>query len=79
MAYFTVPGESVRHEIFGSGGGIKEANRLGVAFLGSLPLDPAVGIASDSGTPVVISRPENVVSRLIASAARSIAEGLKLV
>jgi len=79
MAYFTVPGESVRHEIFGSGGGIQEANRLGVPFLGSLPLDPAVRIASDSGTPVVISQPENAVSLLIASAARSIAAELKLV
>ena len=79
MAYFIVPGESVRHEIFGSGGGIQEANRLGVPFLGSLPLDPAVRIASDSGTPVVISQPENAVSQLIASAARSIAAELKLV
>jgi len=79
MAYFTVPGESVRHESFGSGGGIQEANRLGVPFLGSLPLDPAVRIASDSGTPVVISQPENAVSLLIASAARSIAAELKLV
>ena len=77
MAYFVAPGDTVRHDIFGSGGGAKEATRLGVPFLGSLPRDPAVRIASDAGTPVVISQPENAVSLLIAEAAKSIAGVLK--
>jgi len=72
MAYFTAPGDTVRHEIFGSGGGEKEARRLGVPFLGSLPLDPAVRIASDGGTPIVVSAPENGVSLLIDQAARQV-------
>jgi len=76
MAYFTAPGDSVKHAIFGSGGGEREAIRLGVPFLCSLPLDPAVGIASDAGTPIAISAPENTVSVLIAQAAASVALGL---
>jgi len=69
MAYFVAPGETTRHEIFGSGGGEKEANRLGVPFFGSLPLDSSVRIASDAGTPLVISSPKNPFSLLISEAA----------
>lgn len=57
MAYFIAPQDGSRHEIFGSGGGKKEAAALEVPFLGSLPLDPAIRIASDSGTPFVIHDP----------------------
>ena len=77
MAFFVAPGDEVRHEIFGSGGGEKEAARLGVPFLGSLPLDPLVRIASDAGTPIVISQPENSVSLLIAEAAMVVVRDLK--
>jgi len=72
MAYFVVPGDTARHEIFGSGGGIGEATRLGVPFLGSLPLDPELRIASDRGVPLVLSHPELPVSCLIKKAAESL-------
>jgi ATP-binding protein involved in chromosome partitioning len=77
MAYFIAPGDGSRHEIFGSGGGEREASRLGVPFLGAVPLDPAVRIASDEGTPIVISAPENPVSQILEKAASVIATGLK--
>jgi ATP-binding protein involved in chromosome partitioning len=77
MSYFVVPGETLRHEIFGSGGGEKEATRLGVPFLGSLPLDPLVRMASDEGTPIVVRSPDNSVSGLIIKAAAQIAGILK--
>jgi ATP-binding protein involved in chromosome partitioning len=73
MAYFIAPGDGSRHEIFGSGGGEREASRLGVPFLGAVPLDPAVRIASDEGTPIVISAPENPVSQILQKAASLIA------
>ena len=57
MAYFIAPTDGSRHEIFGSGGGKTEADHLEVPFLGSLPLDPAIRIASDAGTPFVINNP----------------------
>lgn len=71
MAYFVAPGETTRHEIFGSGGGEKEASRIGVPFLGSLPLDPSIRIASDQGTPFVVSHPESPASLLLSQAAAS--------
>ncbi len=58
MSGFTAP-DGTRHDIFGSGGGEREAQRLGVPFLGRLPIDPAFRMASDSGTPLVVSDPES--------------------
>jgi len=68
MACFIAPDGS-RHEIFGSGGGEREAERLKVPFLGSLPLDPAVRIAADAGFPIVLSDPANSTSLKIAEIA----------
>ena len=68
MACFIAPDGS-RHEIFGSGGGEREAERLKVPFLGSLPLDPAVRIAADTGFPIVLSDPANTTSLKIAEIA----------
>jgi ATP-binding protein involved in chromosome partitioning len=64
MSGFTAP-DGTLHEIFGSGGGRKEAERLGVSFLGQLPLDPAIRIASDSGVPFLTVEPESPASRML--------------
>lgn len=69
MSGFVAPDGS-RHEIFGSGGGEREAARLGVPFLGALPLDPALRIAADAGTPLVLAKqdsPAVVVIREVAA------------
>lgn len=76
MAGFIDP-EGRLHEIFGSGGGEKEASRLGVPFLGSLPLDPALRIAADSGKPLVLSDSENPCAKLIGGAAGTLAAVLR--
>jgi ATP-binding protein involved in chromosome partitioning len=73
MAYFLSPSDGVRHEIFGSGGGEAEARRLGVPFLGSLPLDPTIRIASDAGTPFVLTAPDAPASILLKGVAGSLA------
>lgn len=64
MAGFVAP-DGNRHEIFGCGGGGKEAARLGVPFLGSVPLDPMLRIAADQGTPLVLSNPAGEASSVI--------------
>ncbi len=74
MAYFIAPGDGSKYEIFGSGGGEKEASKLGVPFFGSLPLDPAIGVASDAGTPFVLTHPEHAAAGLISSAASVVKE-----
>ena len=40
------------YELFGSGGGQRLASTLGVPFVGTIPLDPAVAAGGDQGNPV---------------------------
>ncbi len=58
MAGFVCDGCGKLHHPFGHGGARAEAERLGVPFLGEIPLDLAVREASDSGAPVVLQNPE---------------------
>ncbi len=60
--------------IFGSGGGQRTAEELGVALLGSIPLDPAVVTGGDNGKPVVIDRPDSPTARAFVELARVLAE-----
>lgn len=75
MSGFVAPDGS-RHEIFGSGGGGREASRLGVPFLGALPLDPALRIASDSGVPLVVSQSSSPAASVIGEVAAKLASML---
>src|SRR5215210_354111 len=58
MSYFACPNCGHRSEIFAHGGARKEAERLGVEFLGEIPLDIAIRETSDSGRPVVATQPD---------------------
>ena len=58
MSYFLAPDTGKRYDIFGHGGARKEAERLGVTFLGEVPLVMKIRETSDAGTPVVASAPE---------------------
>ncbi|HHN67589.1 MAG TPA: iron-sulfur cluster carrier protein ApbC [Thermopetrobacter sp.] len=53
MSYFICPNCEERHEIFGHGGARQEAEKMGVPFLGEVPLDPDLRARSDAGKPVV--------------------------
>ncbi len=57
MSYFIAPDTGARYDIFGHGGARKEAERLGVPFLGEVPLVMEIRETSDSGRPVVVSNP----------------------
>jgi ATP-binding protein involved in chromosome partitioning len=57
MSRFVCPSCGHQESIFGSGGGSREAERLGVPFLGEIPLEPSIREGGDSGTPVVVSGP----------------------
>ncbi len=57
MSYFQCPHCGTRSDIFGHGGARHEAERLGVPFLGEIPLHMSIRTTSDSGTPVVESEP----------------------
>ncbi|HLZ02001.1 MAG TPA: iron-sulfur cluster carrier protein ApbC [Bradyrhizobium sp.] len=58
MSYFQCPHCGERSDIFGHGGARHEAERLGVPFLGEVPLHIAIRTTSDSGNPVVVSEPD---------------------
>ena len=53
MSYFLCPHCGERSEIFSHGGARREAERLGVEFLGEMPLDIAIRETSDGGRPIV--------------------------
>ena len=83
MSYFIAPDTGRRYDIFGHGGARAEADRLGIPFLGEVPLTMGVRESSDAGEPVVVSAPDDpqasvyrdiaarVVERLRAEAAQS--------
>jgi ATP-binding protein involved in chromosome partitioning len=58
MSYFQCPHCGTKSDIFGHGGARHEAEKLGVPFLGEIPLHMAIRSTSDSGNPVVDSEPD---------------------
>jgi ATP-binding protein involved in chromosome partitioning len=80
MSTFICPNCQHETPIFGHGGARREADRLAVRFLGEIPLDMAIRVTSDAGTPIVVDQPngphaaayrtvaENVVAALEAGA-----------
>lgn len=50
-------------DVFKRGGGKKLAEELVLPYLGSIPLDAEVAVRSDSGEPVVLSRPDSTVAK----------------
>jgi len=75
MSYFMSPSDGKRYEIFGSGGGEREARRLRVPLLGQIPIDIATREAGDRGIPVVNEDRQSPVSIEF----KRIAEGLRKV
>src|SRR5437660_12838671 len=62
MAYFISPTDGSKHDIFGIGGGEREAKRLRVPLLGQIPIDIATREARDRGQPIVAEDPQSAVS-----------------
>jgi ATP-binding protein involved in chromosome partitioning len=53
MSYFVSLSDGKRYDIFGSGGGEREAKRLRVPLFAQIPIDIATREASDRGMPIV--------------------------
>jgi ATP-binding protein involved in chromosome partitioning len=64
MSYFLSPSDGKRYDIFGAGGGEREAARLKVALLGTVPLDIATREAGDRGMPIVVDKPDHPISKV---------------
>jgi len=61
MSYFVSPSDGKRYDIFGSGGGEREAKRLRVPLLGQVPIDIATREAGDRGMPMAAEAPDSAV------------------
>jgi ATP-binding protein involved in chromosome partitioning len=59
MSFFCCPGCGQRTDIFGHGGARAEAAKLGVPFLGEIPLLATVRASGDGGVPVVTGMPDS--------------------
>jgi ATP-binding protein involved in chromosome partitioning len=73
MSYFVCPNDGERFDIFGNGGGEREAKRLKVPLLGQVPIDIALRESGDRGMPITA---ENADSPVAAEFLR-IAKGLR--
>jgi ATP-binding protein involved in chromosome partitioning len=63
MSYFVCPHCNERTDVFGHGASKAICDRLQTEFLGDLPLDPAVRIKGDAGTPIVEAEKDSPVTR----------------
>lgn len=74
MSYFIPPDlPDKRYDIFGSGGGKKTAEDLGVPLIGSIPLEMPVRQGSDNGVPIVVSDPDSIAAQELKEIAARIA------
>jgi|LWDU01.1.fsa_nt_gi ATP-binding protein involved in chromosome partitioning len=62
MSYFNCPHCGERTEIFSHGGARRESEKLGMDFLGEIPLDIIIRETSDNGQPIVVSDPSSIHS-----------------
>ena len=78
MSYFICPSCGERADIFGHGGAASEAEKLGVPFLESVPLEMAIRVSSDAGEPIVVSDSEGVHAGIYKEIASKVLEGLEV-
>jgi ATP-binding protein involved in chromosome partitioning len=76
MSSFICPHCGTRSDIFGHGGARHEAERLGVPFLGEVPLAIDIREKSDAGAPVVASDPDGPHAESFRAIAARVREGL---
>ena len=76
MSYFVCPHCGERSDVFDHGGGRTTAERMGVPFLGELPLDPTVRAHGDAGRPVVLEAPGSAPARAFGEIAARVLERL---
>jgi ATP-binding protein involved in chromosome partitioning len=76
MSTFICPHCGTRSDIFGHGGARHEAERLGVPFLGEVPLDIAIRENSDAGKPVVATAPDGPLAQAYRDIAARVRDSL---
>jgi ATP-binding protein involved in chromosome partitioning len=72
MSYFLCPDNGKRYDIFGHGGARKEAERLGVPFLGEVPIEIEIRETSDGGRPITVSMADSKTANTYRSIAATV-------
>jgi ATP-binding protein involved in chromosome partitioning len=76
MSYFVDPAGN-KHALFGSGGGVVAAEKLGTVLLGQVPLIPEIRAGGDTGVPIVVSAPQSPAAQVFRDIAQSLLAQLK--
>lgn len=76
MSVFCCPNCGHRTELFGHGGARREAEALGIPFLGEVPLLLDIRTTSDAGTPICAADPGSPAAQAFAAIARRVWDGL---
>lgn len=63
MSFYVCAHCGTREEIFSHGGGERAAEKLGIPFLGRIPIDPAIREGGDNGKPIVVADPNSPQSQ----------------
>jgi ATP-binding protein involved in chromosome partitioning len=79
MSYFIPPDlPNVSYDLFGSGGGEKTSQELGVPLLGCVPLEIPLREGGDRGIPIVVSNPQSASALALVAIAQKVAAGVSV-
>ncbi len=74
MSTYVCPKCGNEEHLFGHGGAKQEATKLGMPFLGEIPLDLSIREAADGGIPIVVSKPDSPQAQAFRAIARQLIE-----
>ncbi|KAK4338721.1 hypothetical protein RND71_043208 [Anisodus tanguticus] len=77
MSYFKCPKCNESSYIFGQGGARKTAAEMGLKFLGEIPLEVEIRSGSDEGVPIVMSKPDSIISQAYGEVAEKVVTRLE--
>ena len=77
MSYYVCPHCHERDEIFGHGGARREAERMGVPFLGEIPLVTGIRVGGDTGEPIVVADEHGEVAGAYRQCAQAVLEQIR--
>ena len=73
MSYFLCPHCGERTDVFDHGGGQKLADKLGVPFMGEIPLDPKLRVGGGAGIPLMAAEPDSALGKVFNQVAETVA------
>jgi len=76
MSTFNCPNCGHTTELFGHGGARREAEALGIPFLGEVPLLLDIRVTADAGTPICAAAPDSPAARAYSAIAARVWDGL---